>query len=312
MNKFQDLKKTYPYLLKEYESHGLQKITESKKLFFKIFWTIFFVVSSASSIYFMNESVKSYLKYEVIQKTETVFLNQITFPTITMCSDIFIDESIKNYIDTCSFNLNDDCKINPDNYFKMFRSYSTGRNCFQFNGDKNMSTNSIPIQNSTLPEKLNGFILNFTTSSIISNSTTITSTSSIANSSTSSATTKSNTTTTSSTSSITNSSTSSTNSNTTTPVTNNSSFTNNPILTFIEPTKSSKSQSIDIYIDDPSLPSFINQIDYKIPDFSLNPNYEYDITLTKTITEHLEIPYNPCYKNAYNNFPLNKTIINFF
>jgi len=60
------------------------------------------------------------------------------------------------------------------------------------------------------------------------------------------------------------------------------------------------------------LPSFINQIDYKIPDFSLNPNYEYDITLTKTITEHLEIPYNPCYKNAYNNFPLNKTIINFF
>ena len=89
---------------------------------------------------------------------------------------------------------------------KMFRSYSAGRSCFQFNGDKNMSTNSIPIQNSTLPEKLNGFILNFTTS------------------------------------------------------------------------KSSKSQSIDIYIDDPSLPSFINQIDFKIPDFSLNPNYEYDIT----------------------------------
>ncbi len=119
MNKFQDLKKIYPDLLKEYESHGLQKITESKKLFFKIFWTIFFVVSSASSIYFMNESVKSYLKYVVIQKTETVFLNQITFPTITMCSDIFIDESIKNYIDKCSFNLNDDCKINPENYFTL-------------------------------------------------------------------------------------------------------------------------------------------------------------------------------------------------
>lgn len=119
MNKFQALKKIYPGLLKEYESHGLQKITESKKLFFKIFWAIFFVVSSASSIYFMNESVKSYLKYEVIQKTETVFPNQITFPTITLCSDIFIDGSIKNYINTCSFNLNDDCKINPDNYFEL-------------------------------------------------------------------------------------------------------------------------------------------------------------------------------------------------
>ena len=46
----------------------------------------------------------------------------------------------------------------------MFRSYSTGRNCFQFNDGKNMFNNSIPIQNSTLPEKLNGFILYLTTS----------------------------------------------------------------------------------------------------------------------------------------------------
>jgi hypothetical protein len=240
MNKFQDVKNNYTNVFKSYETRGFQKIASSNSLFFKIFWIIYFLVTISLAIYFTTKAIISYLQYDVIQKTEKINQNQITFPTITLCSDIFIDGSIKNYINTCSFNLNDDCKINPDNYFEMFRSYSTGRNCFQFNDGKNMFNNSIPIQNSTLPEKLNGFILYLTTS------------------------------------------------------------------------KSSKTQSIYIYIDDPSSPSFINQIDFKNPDYSLDTNYEYDITLTKTITEHLEMPYNPCYKNAYNDFSLNKTIINFF
>ena len=262
-SKIQDVKKNYTNFFKSYATRGFQKISSSNSLFFKLFWIIYFLVTISLAIYFTTKAIISYLKYEVIQKTETVFPNQITFPTITLCSDIFIDRSIINYIDTCSFNLNDDCKINPDNYFKIFRSYSTGRNCFQFNGGKSMSNNSIPIQNSTLPEKPNGFILNFTTSSTTSTISTI-------NSSTSSITTNYVTTTTS-TSSITNSSTSSTIANTPTQVTNNSSFTNNQILKFIESNnnsliKSSKSQSIDIFIDDPSSPSFINQIDYKNPD----------------------------------------------
>jgi len=170
MKRIKVLKKKYPDLIKEYEAKGIQKITESKKLFFKISWAIFFVASSACSIFFTNESIKNYLQYEVIQKTEIVYADQMIFPTITLCSDSEIIKNYKNYLSTCSFDLKNDCELNPDNNFNLFTSYSSGRSCLQFNSGKNMLNQSISIKNSNLAEKLNGFILYFKGNS--SNSTT--------------------------------------------------------------------------------------------------------------------------------------------
>ncbi len=77
-------------------------------------------------------------------------------------------------------------------------------------------------------------------------------------------------------------------------------------------TNSLTSQSIYVYIDDPSYSSFINKIDYKIPDFIFDPNYAYDIILYKTVNERLGQPYDQCYKNVFTDYLLNKTIINYF
>ncbi len=83
------------------------------------------------------------------------------FPTITLCSDSEIIKNYKNYLSTCSFDLKNDCELNPDNNFNLFTSYSSGRSCLQFNSGKNMLNQSISIKNSNLAEKLNGFILYF-------------------------------------------------------------------------------------------------------------------------------------------------------
>ena len=170
MKRIKVLKKKYPDLIKEYEAKGIQKITESKKLFFKISWAIFFVASSACSIFFMNESIKNYLQYEIIQKTEIVYADQIIFPTITLCSDSEIIKNYKTYLSTCSFDSKNDCESNPDNNFNLFTSLPSTRSCLQFNSGKNMSNQSISIKNSTLAEKLNGFILYFKSNT--TNSTT--------------------------------------------------------------------------------------------------------------------------------------------
>ena len=42
------------------------------------------------------------------------------------------------------------------------------------------------------------------------------------------------------------------------------------------------------------------------------PLMSYDFILSKTEENKLGLPYNPCYKDVFNEFPLNKTITNFF
>jgi len=241
--KFDELGKNYQNIFKGYKAPGLQKIIASDNLFFKIFWITFFLISFGLAFYFTTQAIIVYVHYDVIQKTEIINPNQIQFPTISLCSDAFDAKvSFRNYIDNCTFNLNNDCGINTDNNFNAFFSYSTGLNCFQFNSGKNISNQFIPIKNLTLIEKPNGFVLQF----------------------------------------------------------------KQPILT------TSSAPSIYIYIDDQESPSFINEINYKLADFVISPNYEYNIVLTKTVNERLGPPYHKCYINAANDFPLDKIIINYF
>jgi len=229
-------------ILGESTAYGLPKLFKSKRFFFKIFWLAYFLTGCIASIYFTVDLLNSYLEYEVIQKTEIITENEMTFPTITLCSDSFNNnnEPLKDIIQLCKFDFNNnDCQTNPDNYFFKFYFYEfKGQNCLQFNSGKNMSNHSIPILNSTLGgDDQYGLSLFF------------------------------------------------------------EKLINTPM---------------NIYIDDPSLPSFINGIKYKIFDFTAEPKTKYFILLSKTEQYKLSMPYNPCYKDVFTEFPLNKTILNFF
>jgi hypothetical protein len=72
--------------------------------------------------------------------------------------------------------------------------------------------------------------------------------------------------------------------------------------------------SIDIYIDHQESKSFINGTVYKSPDFTIdsNMNKSIEFTLDKIEDFKLGSPYNQCYQDVVNEFPLNKTLINFF
>jgi hypothetical protein len=70
--------------------------------------------------------------------------------------------------------------------------------------------------------------------------------------------------------------------------------------------------SVTVYIDDPYLPPFIQGLRYKNYDFRIEPNLKHEIILSKIVESKLGLPYNPCYKDVFKEFPLNKTIINFF
>ena len=138
----QEIKNNLSEILGESTAYGLPKIFKSKRIFLKIFWLAFFLMGSIASIYYIVQSINSYLLYEVIPKIEIINENPMQFPTITFCNN---DKSFnKDLIDFCSFNKKQNNCI--DN-FQMFYStwYEHSGNCLQFNSGRN---SSIPILNS--------------------------------------------------------------------------------------------------------------------------------------------------------------------
>jgi len=231
MNLTKEIKSNLSEILSESTAYGLPKIFKSKRIFFKLFWLAVIIAGSILTIYFTNESISNYLKYEKISKIEIIKEKQIQFPTITFCSKSFNKQTIQDSISKCLFNKKD-CI----DQFQMFYSFLNEINCFQFNSGKNKSNHSIPIQNSTFADMHYGLKISF---------------------------------------------------------------------------KNNDNMSIEIYIDDPL--SIIDGESYKIPDYVLKyePYFDYTLSLFKSIENKLGSPYNSCYKDVFNEFELNKTIINY-
>jgi hypothetical protein len=85
MNLFQEIKTNLSEILSESSEYGVPKVFISKYFFFKIFRLAFTLFGSIFSIYFIIDSIESYLNYEVIPKIEIIDENLISFPTKTFC-----------------------------------------------------------------------------------------------------------------------------------------------------------------------------------------------------------------------------------
>jgi hypothetical protein len=137
-------------ILAESTAYGLPRIFKSKRNFLKLFWLAFFLLGSIFSVYFSVKAINNYLEYEVIPKIEIINLYQIQFPIITFCSNGFTNKTFKEIFDTCSFDGDNDCRINSEKYFSKFYSYQFDQYCLQFNSGKNMSNHLIPFLNTTV------------------------------------------------------------------------------------------------------------------------------------------------------------------
>jgi hypothetical protein len=154
MNLLKEIKTNLSKILGESTAYGLPKVFKSKRIFFKLYWLAFILFGSIASIYFIVDSIQNYLKYEIIPKTKIIHESQMTFPTITFCSDKSLN---KDQIFYCSFNKE---KNNCIDYFQMLYDSMIG-GCLQFNSGKNNSNHSIPILKSAAGGLQSGLVISF-------------------------------------------------------------------------------------------------------------------------------------------------------
>ena len=150
----QKLNEIISELLSDSTAYGLAKIFKRKKLFFKLFWLTFFLMGSGTSVYYICDAITGYFEYEVITKIENKYEQPMLFPTISICpyaNNAFDNKSLDLIVKQCSFNLNQSCQSNLENYFEQFKTYKG--DCLRFNSGKNMSGHAIPFFYSTIGDR---------------------------------------------------------------------------------------------------------------------------------------------------------------
>ena len=141
------LNETLTDLILSSTCHGIPSVFRTKRLCLKIMWIIFFIGCSSFCIYSINNSIMSFLDYEVVTKIELIPENPTQFPTVTLCN-LNAKNSKYNLNETiieCQFNGNS-CSLTE---FNWFFQPNLGF-CFMFNSGKNQFNQKIPIENSIL------------------------------------------------------------------------------------------------------------------------------------------------------------------
>lgn len=139
-------------LLTESTALGVPKIFRSKRIFLKLYWLFFFLFGSFATLFFIQDYIINYLQYEVVTKIESIYQQPMTFPTVSFCaknSSAFVNKKLSEILLFCLFNLDNSCKLDPENFFESFKSQHLHM-CYRFNSGKNLSGHSIPILNSTV------------------------------------------------------------------------------------------------------------------------------------------------------------------
>ncbi len=160
------ISKNLAEILSQSTSYGLPKIFQTKRMFFKFFWLIFFIGGNCVSIWQIIKVVNSYYEYSVITKIETIYQQPTPFPTISFCPDVekaFDNKSIQSILESCHDTKKRDCLKNSSLYFSSFETWRG--TCYRLNSGKDMNQLSVPIINSTIGGRDGGFRLIFNTNS---------------------------------------------------------------------------------------------------------------------------------------------------
>jgi len=152
MNTIKEIINTSKDLALNSTAYGISNILRSKKLFNKLFWIFYMLISSAAAAYYIFENISSYLEYEVVTIIKQEYKQPTEFPTVTFCSfepKYFDGKNITQELDPTYFNYDYSIGKNFKDHFEQFESTYYGR-CFRFNSGKKLNGESIPIKNSSI------------------------------------------------------------------------------------------------------------------------------------------------------------------
>ncbi len=161
-SKSERIKKYIIELLSFSTAYGLQKLLHSKRLYQKLFWLAFLLSGSSMSLYLVWDAIDSYLDFETIVKINRVYEQPLLFPTVSFCPSIdnaFDGKSLRSLLNKCSFNLDNSCMKEPENFFELFTTFRG--DCYRFNSGKNMSGHSISRLSSVIGGRDDSLNLNF-------------------------------------------------------------------------------------------------------------------------------------------------------
>jgi len=152
MNTIKEIINTSKDLALNSTAYGISNILRSEKLFNKLFWIFYMLISSAAAAYYIFENISSYLEYEVVTIIKQEYKQPTEFPTVTFCSfepKYFDGKNITQELDPTYFNYDYSIGKNFKDHFEQFESTYYGR-CFRFNSGKKLNGESIPIKNSSI------------------------------------------------------------------------------------------------------------------------------------------------------------------
>ena len=72
--------------METWTTHGLPNIIRSKNIVLKIVWFILFLMSVGLTCYRLFKTVIEYLEFSVTTEVRSINVNEIEFPTITICN----------------------------------------------------------------------------------------------------------------------------------------------------------------------------------------------------------------------------------
>jgi hypothetical protein len=138
-------------MLKTSTAYGVPHLFRSKRMFNRIFWLCFLVMSTIVSVYYVYAEIMEYFKYEVVTTAKYEYNQPAQFPTVTFCArNLGFHSNLSQLVSRdIRFGYDYSIGVEPANHFESFSNQDHGT-CFRFNSGKNLTGHSIPIKNTTI------------------------------------------------------------------------------------------------------------------------------------------------------------------
>ena len=141
-----EIKDTLKELIRSSTCHGIPSAFRTKRSSLRVMWILLFIGCAAYCSYLINDSIMSYLEYDVVTRIDLIYENPARFPAITFCNlnKKFTKYNLNETLIDCGFNRSE-CLTSE---FSWFFDPNNGY-CFMFNSGKNQLNENILVKNST-------------------------------------------------------------------------------------------------------------------------------------------------------------------
>lgn len=150
--KSQKIKNKLISLIQDSTSHGLPNVFRTERLFFKIMWFTFFLISLAFGTWTIISSFIDFFNYDVVTQIDIVYEIPTQFPTVTFhnLKTLKSNYSLAEILISCTYD-NENCT--SDDFEQK------DEKTFKFNSGKNRTNQQIDFKISAIPGKENGLQL---------------------------------------------------------------------------------------------------------------------------------------------------------